>query len=161
MTKKDIKKTCKQGLVAGVTTLRELYDSWSEDYLWGSGSCIDLTYEEYRAELEASGKTEEEINEELEMFEPDSVTLLFGDWCKNKDGKYQIDQKGTNGFAGTYSNHGGDYVVVEWSKWSVLCHHTSPCYRMRDGRPCGDLDTEGDSVEAYCLPEDHWAGEDE
>jgi hypothetical protein len=151
-----IKETNKDNLVAGVTMLRELHNWWAEDYLYGEDA-IDLTYEEYKAELVAEGKTDEEIEEELDFYEPDCVTILFGDWYQDpKDNLYKIDKEGHNGFAGTYSNSYGDHITIEWSKWSVPCHHTSPCYVMSDGRPCGDLDTEGDSVEAYCLPEDHW-----
>lgn len=152
-----IMKTEKKDLVAGVIALHSLHDSFSEECLYGSDA-IDLTYLEAETDLEAQGKTEEEIEEEMEDFEADSVTILFGDWKLNKEGKYEIDYDGKNGFAGTYSNYMGAIATLDWSKHSARCNKTSPCYVMTDGRPCGDLDTKGDDVEAYCFPEDYYRG---
>lgn len=112
---------------------------------------IDLAYEEAVAELEAQGKTEDEIDKELENFE--SSTMLVGDWTEDENGKYIIDENGDEGFAASYNNENGDILSIEFSKTTKWCNHTSPCYRMQDGGPCGDLDTKGDSVLAYALPE--------
>lgn len=149
----DIKLSNKKGLVAGVVNLHSLHEFFYEEEILNG---IDLGYEEAVADMEAEGKSEEEIEEELEFWEQDSVCILFGDWKKNSEGKYEIDYNGPKGFAGTYSNSSGAIVTLEWSKHSAKCHHTSPCYVMCDGRPCGDLDTEGDSVEAYCFSKDEF-----
>lgn len=77
---------------------------------------------------------------------------LVGDWKKNRDGKYEIDHNGKEGWAGTYSNENGSTLVVEWSKWVAKCNQTSPCYIRKDtGGRCGDLDTPGD-MWAYSVP---------
>ena len=151
-----IKTNKSKELVAGIISLHKLYDSFSDDYLY-SCSSIDLAYEEAVKELEAQGKTEEEIEEELQDYNNDYVNILFGDWKQNAEGLYEIDYLGSAGFAGSYSNNGGGTITLDWSKWSTECHHTSPCYVMSDGRPCGDLETKGNSVEAYCFPKDHYA----
>jgi len=157
MIKLNIKETNKKDLVAGIISLNELYESFLDEHVYQNANCIDLQYEEYLKNLEAQGLSEEEINEELENYEEEGCDYLFGDWVQNKDGNYEINYNGNYGFALSYSNNSlGSNVTVDWSKWSAKCHHTSPCYRMIDGRPCGDLETEGDSVEAYCLPADFY-----
>jgi hypothetical protein len=114
---------------------------------------INLSYEEFLLELEERGIEEDsaEWGEECDNFACENETTLVGDW-KKVDGKYVPDQNGENGFAATY--HDG-IITVEWSKTTKKCHHTSPCYMMADGSgPCGDLETEGDSVIAFSLPDD-------
>lgn len=106
---------------------------------------------------------EVEAQRELECFDS-SGPYLYGDWKKidlssiaGKQGQgYEIDRNGSHGFACSYSNGSfGNCVSVEWSRTTKACHHTSPCFVMADGSgPCGDLDTAGDSVVAYCLPDD-------
>ena len=115
--------------------------------------CIDLTYEEFVNDLREQGMSDQDIENETEFYECDESTYLFGSWKKNADGKYEIDKTGE--FAGTY-NSGTNIVCVEWSKHTKKCHHTSPCYMMANGDgPCGDLDTSGDAVIAYCLPDEY------
>jgi len=144
------------GLVVGVTSGNVLAEWWSE----GMGcDWIDLSYESAVAEMEAEGKTEEEIEEELMMFE--SSQWLLGDWKRDPTGRgYVPDPAGKQGFSATFSNTNGDIITVEASRYALRCHHTSPCYVMTDGRPCGDLDTEGNSVMAYCLPPEWFERED-
>lgn len=145
---------------AGVINLYSLEDWFTDEYLYNDKT-IDLGYEEYLLELQREGKTEEEIEEALEYYESDNCYLLIGDWKKDKDGKYLVDKNGKNGWSATYSNSNGAIVCIEYSKKCTPCHHTSPCYVMADGRgPCGDLDTKGDSVIAYCFPEDYYRKED-
>ena len=112
---------------------------------------IDLSYEEFISELQEQGKTEDEIEAELDCFECDSRTFLVGNaWFKGADGKYEIDK--TKEYAATYSGDSGN-ISIEWSKYTRKCNNTSPCYVMADGSgPCGDLDTPGDAVIAYDLP---------
>ena len=115
---------------------------------------VDLGYEEYQAEIEASDMSDEDKQDALDNHETDSSQWLVGDWKKDANGLYEIDYRGKHGFAATYSNANGNIVCVEYSHETQRCHHTSPCYVMADGSgPCGDLDTNGDSVLAYCLPE--------
>ena len=94
----------------------------------------------------------------LENYEADGSTYLLGAWIKGKDGTYSIDKSGKHGnFAACYSSHSGN-VSVEWSVTTTPCNNTSPCYVMADGSgPCGDLDSPGDVVVAYTLPEDCWS----
>jgi|GEM_PF-5307147 len=130
------------------------------DLNWDS-NVIDLK-RDAQAEGEEKGLSEAEIEELFEekceeanlSWESDGSTYLFGDWKKDKDGKYEIDKEGKLGFSLTYSISSNS-VSVEWSKTTKKCHYTSPCYVMADGSgPCGDLDTPGDSVVAFSLPED-------
>jgi len=114
---------------------------------------IDLSHENYIAELEAEGKTEDEIEEECYLYESLETTYLYGDWLK-VNGKYEINHNGKYGYAVTYSNDSGN-ICVEWSKDTKQCNNTSPCYVMSDGSgPCGDLNSVGTNVVAYCLPLD-------
>lgn len=119
---------------------------------------VNLSYENYMDDTRQllEGKTESEIEEALEEasqnYESQEDTYLYGDWIKTESG-YEIDKNGKHGFALTYGGMGN--VCVEYSKTVKRCHHTSPCYVMADGSgPCGDLDTVGDSVLAYALPDD-------
>ena len=123
---------------------------------------IDLDYleavEEFRAEVkeENPDATENEIDalveRKFDCWESSGATVLFGSWKKNAEGKYEIDTKGE--YAGTYSRESGN-LCVEWSQHTKKCGCTSPCYVMADGSgPCGDLDSEGDDVVAFTLPED-------
>lgn len=98
---------------------------------------------------------EAEAQSRLECLES-SGPYLIGDWRKNAEGLYEIDHNGSAGYAAQFNSGSmGDIVTVEWSKTTKRCHHTSPCFVMSDGSgPCGDLDTVGDSVVAYCLPDD-------
>ncbi len=132
--------------------LNQDIDIFGEEIING----IDLGYEEYRAELEASGKTDEEIDEEMYSYRNDESHYLFGDWIKNADGKYEINKTGKAGYAATYSSYSGN-ICVEFSKTARRCNNTSPCYVMADGSgPCGNLDSEGDNVLAYDLPKEFY-----
>jgi hypothetical protein len=155
----------------GVVSQHSL-NSWFFDQLY-DGSAIDLSWEEFcqetRADIirENDGETPEDIDELVEertqdaMF--DSHSYLLGAWVAVDPGsiaykqgqRYEIDRSGKSGdYAATYSTDSG-ILCVEWSKHTKRTHHTSPCYVMADGSgPCGDLDTPGDSVLAYTLPED-------
>jgi hypothetical protein len=120
----------------------------------------DTFINDLRNDLTKEGKSEDEIEEELnnanDNYQNDNDIFLYGDWEEvesGKDkGKYQINKQGKHGFALTFS---GNNLCVEWSTITKLCHHTSPCYVMSNGDgPCGDLDTQGNSVLAYALPID-------
>jgi hypothetical protein len=118
---------------------------------------IDLSFEEARAELEEQGKTDDEIDEALQDFE--SHLFLFGPAWVKVNGKYSIDK--TKDFAASYNSETG-VICVEYSQTIKACHHTSPCYVMADGSgPCGDLNTKGDSVKAYALPDDYSRGSED
>lgn len=108
---------------------------------------IDISYLEAQKDLIDQGKSEDEIEKELDLFE--GGTILFGDaWIQDANGNFHVDE--TKEFAATF-NEG--VICVEWSKHTKECHHTSPCYMMADGSGlCGDLCTEGNSVIAYDLP---------
>ncbi len=124
---------------------------------------IDINYEEVYADVLNEIKAESENDSEMDIeneaakrmeYYENRGPYLYGDWVKNAEGQYEIDKNGKYGFAVTYSQESGN-VSVEWSRTTKRCHHTSPCYVMADGSgPCGDLDTKGDSVIAYCLPDD-------
>lgn len=117
---------------------------------------IDLTFENYIAELESQDKTEEEIRELTEQYDNDNRVVLFGDWIK-VNGKYEPDK--TKDFAAVYDNE-SNIITVEWSKHIKLCAETSPCYVMSDGSGrCGDLDSEGTTVTAYSLPIEYFKKE--
>ena len=126
---------------------------------------IDIGYIEYMADAieEYKASNPEASEEDIETHEEilsddycgDSTTYLIGDWIQDKDGKYSIDKDGKQGFSATF-NSDTNNICVEFSKTIMQCHHTSLCYRMVDGRPCGDLDTEGDSTLAYSLPVEMW-----
>lgn len=138
---------------------------------------IDLGYEEWalsvieeiRQEIKLNDEndelSEDEINEQVEQelenahYSPDDSTILFGDWKKDKNGFYVPNTKGE--FAAIFTSNGfGDLVTVEWSKHTAKCGHTSPCFVMSNGDgPCGDLDSEGDSVLAYTLPPEFFGKE--
>jgi hypothetical protein len=160
----------------GVVSQHSL-NSWFFDQLY-DGSAIDLTYEETCEETRAdilrefadkndgifeTDDLDLELERRMEHYYPDSSSYLLGAWVAVDPGsiaykqgqRYEIDRSGKSGdYAATYSTDGGN-VCVEWSKHTKRTHHTSPCYVMADGSgPCGDLDTPGDSVVAYTLPED-------
>ena len=125
---------------------------------------IDIAYEEWalerKEELETSGMAvdiiEETIEHESQDMEFEDSNILVGDWKRNDDGKFEIDKNGKAGWAGVYRSCSGAILCVEYSKHTVRTHHTSPCYVMSDGRPCGDLDTKGDSVLAFTLPPEYF-----
>jgi len=124
---------------------------------------VDLSSEAFADDLRAQGIDEDsdEWQAAMDHYEPEGSTYLFGDWTRGKDGTYSIDPNGKSGFAATYSSNSGN-VCVEYSKTTKRTHHTSPCYVMRDGSgPCGDLDTEGDSVVAYTLPAEYFRTNEE
>jgi hypothetical protein len=113
---------------------------------------INISYEGFILDMQHDGKSEEEIEEACQFYESDNDQYLYGDWIRDKAGKYSIDRNGNHGFAVAYSGYN---VCVEWSKTIKQTHHTSPCYVLANGDgPCGDLDTAGDSVIAYALPDD-------
>lgn len=137
----------------GVMNFRDGFEDYYQD-------AISLTWMEIEAEIRAelaekgydADELDEQVDEVMRDIEVDSETFLVGDWHRVGD-KFEIDHNGKNGFAATYNTDSG-VLCIEWSTATKQCHHTSPCYVMADGRgPCGDLDTAGDSVLAYCLPE--------
>ena len=110
---------------------------------------INLSYEAYKTELESQGLTDDEIEKQLELYESQEDTYLWGDWIVDSNGKYQIDHNGKQGLAVSYQ---GGTLCVEYSQNTVRCGNTSPCFIMSDGSgPCGNLDTKGE-VLAYALP---------
>jgi hypothetical protein len=135
----------------GVVSVSSLGDIWDEIV-----NGIDLGYEfAYQEALAESSGDEDETERRLQYFES-SGPYLFGDWQKGNDG-YEPNTAGPNGFAACYNPDSG-IVTVEWSQETRWVHHTSPCYVMADGRgPCGDLDTPGDAVLAYTLPESYFS----
>ena len=138
--------------VTGVISFNsELLDQEKLYDLTDPNNCINLTYEEALTELKEEGKTDEEIEQELEFIEFDDAIYLIGDAWEFKDGKFTINE--TKELAATFSS---GIICVEYSKYSKETHHTSPCYVMKDGRPCGDLDTIGNSVRAYDLPSEFY-----
>jgi hypothetical protein len=123
---------------------------------------IDLTYEDFLSELESRGieQDSKEWYKECDLYEPAYGNIvLFGDWVKNKNGQYEINFNGEHGYAAEYSSSTGN-ISVEYSKTTVRCHHTSPCYVMANGDgPCGDLNTPGDAVLAFTLPSEFFRSE--
>lgn len=141
---------------AGIVSMHSL-EHWVCD-LTDEG--IDLTYEHALTETEEQIRDEnpgmdddeidELVSESLDMVDFDSRVILFGSWKKDADGLYVPDTSGE--YSAEYNSY-NNLVTVEWSRHTVACHHTSPCFVMADGSgPCGDLDTPGDSVVAYTLP---------
>ena len=156
----------------GVVSQHSL-DDWFYDDVPNGESVIDITfeswYEDRKQELfeeikEQVDTTDEEIEDavdermekECDDYFADETTYLIGDWVKDKNGVYQIDRNGKNGFAAIYSTHTGN-VCVEYSKYVMInARDTSPCYiQADDGKPCGDLDSEG-NLEAYSFPSDYY-----
>lgn len=149
----------------GVTSLGSLSE-WIYDTIDGG---IDLTFEhaeeETREQITAENpgmdddEIDELVSESLSMADFDGRVILFGDWKKDKDGRYTPDTSGE--YSAKYNGY-NNLVTVEWSRHTVACHHTSPCFVMADGSgPCGDLDTPGDSVIAYTLPPEFFREEGE
>lgn len=124
------------------------------DWFWDMNQ-IDLTYEEAIREIEEdSTLSEDEKEQKLDELGDECVSgdfRLVGDWRKNANGLYEIDKEGKEGFAATYDSN-DNYICIEWSNTTKECRGTSPCFRMVDGSPCGDLDSEGDTVIAYTFP---------
>ena len=116
---------------------------------------IDLRFEEAKYELALQyGVDTPEYEEALENLElGDDHYILVGDWKLTNDGKFQVNTEGHFGWAGTYRNTNGHILVVEYSRKTVFCQPTSPCYVQQDGKPCGDLDTTPGPVEAYTIVE--------
>jgi len=133
---------------------------------WVAGEVdeIDLSFASWLLEKESSMTPEEweeyqdseEYSQESDTF--DSSTWLFGDW-KKVEGKYTPDHEGRRGFAARYCND-DNIITVEWSKYTKEARHTSFCYQMKDGRPCGDLSADGGWC-AYTLPPDWFKEEGE
>lgn len=130
------------------------------DSFWTEG--VDLGYLEalsfVRNELKAGSPdaTEEELNAKVEdeMEDHESNGPFVLGYRLNTDGLYEPDPDAP--FSASYSPDSG-VVTVEASKETTRCGHTSPCYVMSDGRgPCGDLDSDGDTVVAYTLPFSCW-----
>ena len=144
----QIKENNKSNLVCGVLTGNEVNSIFHDDTVYDQ---IDLYFEEYLKELKESGMTEEEIEIESDNYMGDGTTYLIGDWKRTDDDKFEINKEGKLGFAGTYDSN-TNHIVIEWSRYSIKCAPTSPCFVMRDGRPCGDINSCGD-IEAYCIPE--------
>ena len=134
----------------GVTTKAP---EWFFDLMFADG--IDLNWEQFLLDLQEEEElSEEDRDDAMENYESQGCSYLVGDWKQDKDSKWEINKEGEHGFSATYDNSNADTVCVEWSKTTKECHHTSPCFVMADGSgPCGDLDTEGTSVVAYCLPD--------
>jgi hypothetical protein len=114
---------------------------------------VDLSYEAFLKELESQELDEEQIQEACDNYQNEGSVYLYGDWACI-DGKYSIHKEGKFGYALTYNTESGN-LCVEYSNTVKRCNNTSPCYVMADGSgPCGDLDTDGDIVVAYALPDD-------
>lgn len=125
-----------------------------EAFQWEFQKAIDLTYELFLQDLEGQGLTEEEIEIERDSYLGDNSTYLLGDWKRLDNGQFVPDIKDTpDNYAAVFDTD-SNIITVEHSKRIVECYHTSPCYMMRDGTPCGDLDTQGNSVKAYSLPKE-------
>jgi hypothetical protein len=146
----------------GVVNAGSLYNELFEDCI---NDGIDLTWESYKDETMTrlmndnpdldDFAIEELFETESDCVDFDSRTFLLGAWIKNENGNYVIDRSGKSGSYALEYNTGTDTVCVEWSQITKPCGNTSPCYVMADGTgPCGDLDTIGDTVIAYTLPED-------
>jgi len=147
----------------GIVSAHSLYPDLFTDCL---NRGIDLTWESFRndlafdidrryPDLDADAK-DALFESESELIELDSRVFLYGAWVRNvTTGKYEIDKTGASGsFALEYNTETG-IVCVEWSTETMLCGNTSPCYVMADGSgPCGDLNSEGDTITAYTLPDD-------
>jgi hypothetical protein len=145
----------------GIVSAHSLYSELFGDCL---NRGIDLTWESYKDERLAELTRENPDLDETEIqdlfdndsgMECDSHVFLYGAWVKNDIGQYEIDKTGASGsFALEYNTETG-IVCVEWSTETMLCGNTGPCYVMSDGSgPCGDLNSEGDTVTAYTLPDD-------
>lgn len=133
----------------GVTQANNLNSFVFDDISSG----IDLTFEEFCHGLESENLIDDEKQARIDQYDNDNRITLFGDWIKI-DGKYQPDK--TKQFAAVYDNE-TNIICVEWSKTVKQCAETSPCYVMSDGSGrCGDLDSEGDQVAAYSLPEEYF-----
>lgn len=162
INKGDIMKITSAGIIknedkprTGVVSINSLYPYLVDDCI---SSGINVSYESFLNDLyNQHGDNEDAIANDCDMYDSDydrdGDTYLLGDW-KQVNGKYEIDYNGPNGYAMTI-DFSTNVACVEYSKYTTLCHHTSPCYVMSNGDgPCGDLDTPGDSVLAYTLPED-------
>lgn len=105
---------------------------------------------------------EENLEENEMYYEDESFPVLLGDWIKGEDGLWDFDKSGENGFSAIgHSDEFGMWVSVNWSKWTLMCNKTSPCFRDEVfGNPLGDLDSNGSYAEAYCLPPDYFDEED-
>src|ERR1035441_701090 len=68
---------------------------WFFDELYSSG--IDISLEEFSEDLVKQGKTEDEIQNEMDGYYCEETQWLFGDW-KKVNGKYEIDHEGECGF---------------------------------------------------------------
>jgi hypothetical protein len=150
----------------GIVSSNSLYGELFDDCI---NRGIDLTWETFREErmaeltLENPELDETEIQDLFENdsgMELDSHVFLLGAWVKNSQGMYEIDKTGASGsFALEYNTETGN-VCVEWSIEIIKCGNTSPCYVMSDGSgPCGNLDSTGDAVTAYTLPDDMFRNE--
>jgi len=148
----------------GVVSMGSLQD-WLYSELIIDG--IDLGYESFldniTQELLDDGLPPEDIEDYIEdnclsdHYDSDGTVILFGDWCKDSNGLYIPDIKGSKGFSATFhSGAFGDIVMIDRSKWCTRCNYTSPCFVMSDGSGrCGDLDSAGDIL-AMCLPEEYY-----
>lgn len=146
----------------GIVSASSLYGDLFQDCL---NDGIDLDWIEIYEDTEKRLKSENPdidecdlsdlVSDELQDFDRDSYRFLLGAWIKDSSGQYVIDKSGASGnYALEYNTNSG-IVCVEWSLFSKRCNNTSPCYVMADGSgPCGDLDTEGNAVLAYTLPQD-------
>jgi hypothetical protein len=146
----------------GVISINSINSDYLDELLNDS---IDLDFEEAVKDISEQVQRdfedkpeliEEEIERQIQELSDscfESNNLLLGDWMRDSEGYYAIDKTGPNGFAASYNRDSGT-ICVEWSKVVKKCCHTSPCYVMANGDgPCGDLDAEGDSVVAFCLPD--------
>lgn len=81
------------------------------------------------------------------------TTRLLGDWKKTKNGSFEVDPEGKEGFSAVaYLDTG--IAIVENSRWLLWCNETSQSFMMPDGRLCGNLDEPGTYGMAYSLPPD-------
>lgn len=112
----------RDGIVTGVMSGNDV--KW--EYMPYDWTCIDCeaAYEEWLAQ---KGDMEEWDEEWDDIQECNGHTHLYGDWVKDDDGKYSIDENGTYGYAAIYNSNENTMQVVhsKIARWTEWC---SPCY---------------------------------
>ena len=111
-----------------------VYNANDVEWMWDDPS-IDLDWEEHLKECK---------NEEHDDCGPQEPgDQLFGEWTKDKEDKYVPDMTGE--YAAIF-NSDHNTIQVLWSRYTIRCHHCSPCYPGQ-----GDVDHDGVLI-AYSLP---------
>jgi hypothetical protein len=105
---------------------------------------------------------EENLEEDECFYEDESFPVLIGDWLQGEDGLWDPDKNGEHGFSAIGHSDGfGMWAEITWSRWTLMCNKTSPCFRDAVfGNPLCDLDSNGSYAEGYCLPPDYFDDED-